>query len=153
MRNGQGKFTYADGSYWSGEYKDDHPWTGSGKCYFGDGCYDGELKCGERNGQGKLTYANGDIYEGNYLNDMWNGQGKYTFLNDYSWVGEYKDGYRWNGSGEVRVGNYIRDMVTINGRDIETRKLRQKNLCQHCGSEFKGLIKKICSKCGKPKDY
>lgn len=27
------------------------------------------------------------------------------------------------------------------------------NLCQHCGGEFKGLFKKVCSKCGKPKDY
>lgn len=26
-------------------------------------------------------------------------------------------------------------------------------LCQHCGGEFKGLFKKVCSKCGKPKDY
>lgn len=29
------------------------------------------------------------------------------------------------------------------------------NLCQHCGGEFelKSLFKKVCSKCGKPKDY
>ncbi len=31
---------------------------------------------------------------------------------------------------------------------------RQKsNLCQHCGGEFKGIFSKVCSKCGKPKDY
>lgn len=30
---------------------------------------------------------------------------------------------------------------------------REHHLCQHCGSEFKGLFNKICSKCGKPKDY
>lgn len=27
------------------------------------------------------------------------------------------------------------------------------NKCQHCGGEFKGLFNKVCSKCGKPKDY
>ena len=31
---------------------------------------------------------------------------------------------------------------------------RSKRLCQHCGGTFEGsLFKKICSKCGKPKDY
>ena len=27
------------------------------------------------------------------------------------------------------------------------------NLCQHCGGSFKGIFSKICSKCGKAKDY
>ena len=27
------------------------------------------------------------------------------------------------------------------------------NKCQYCGGEFKGLLKKSCSQCGKPKDY
>lgn len=30
---------------------------------------------------------------------------------------------------------------------------RNSNLCQHCGGAFKGLFTKICSKCGKKKDY
>lgn len=30
---------------------------------------------------------------------------------------------------------------------------RRKNLCVYCGSHFKGLIKKQCSRCGRPKDY
>ena len=25
--------------------------------------------------------------------------------------------------------------------------------CQHCGGSFKGLFKKVCASCGKPKDY
>ncbi len=25
--------------------------------------------------------------------------------------------------------------------------------CRHCGGEFKGMIKKVCENCGKPKDY
>lgn len=27
------------------------------------------------------------------------------------------------------------------------------DLCQHCGGTFKGIFSKVCSKCGKPKDY
>lgn len=30
---------------------------------------------------------------------------------------------------------------------------RSERLCQHCGGEFKGVFSKVCSKCGKPKDY
>lgn len=37
--------------------------------------------------------------------------------------------------------------------DNLTKENRYNNLCQHCGGEFKGLFKKVCSKCGKPKDY
>lgn len=27
------------------------------------------------------------------------------------------------------------------------------NRCQHCGGKFKGIIKSVCTQCGKPKDY
>lgn len=30
---------------------------------------------------------------------------------------------------------------------------RLQNLCPYCGGTFKGVFTKICSKCGKPKDY
>ncbi len=30
---------------------------------------------------------------------------------------------------------------------------RNENRCQYCGGNFKGLINRICSKCGRPKDY
>lgn len=30
---------------------------------------------------------------------------------------------------------------------------RDNDVCQYCGSGFKGLFTKVCSKCGKPKDY
>ena len=36
---------------------------------------------------------------------------------------------------------------------LHKRKLQTHNVCQYCGSEFKGVFKKVCSKCGKPKDY
>lgn len=37
---------------------------------------------------------------------------------------------------------------------LEERKERRcAGKCQHCGGNFKGLFKKVCSSCGKPKDY
>lgn len=30
---------------------------------------------------------------------------------------------------------------------------RCRGKCQHCGGSFKGIFKKVCSSCGKPKDY
>ena len=30
---------------------------------------------------------------------------------------------------------------------------RSQKLCQHCGGKFKGLFKKVCSNCGRSKDY
>lgn len=32
-------------------------------------------------------------------------------------------------------------------------KYRASGLCQYCGGTFRGLFKKVCSRCGKPKDY
>jgi hypothetical protein len=47
-RNGQGKYWYADGRCYSGEYKDDRP-NGQGKQTDSDGSvlYDGEWNLGE----------------------------------------------------------------------------------------------------------
>ena len=35
----------------------------------------------------------------------------------------------------------------------QREKRKQEKLCQHCGGTFRGVFTKICSKCGKPKDY
>ncbi len=55
-------------------------------------------------------------------------------------------------------GNWI--SITYGYYDLNTnyyffknREAISNNRCQHCGNEFKGFIKKVCSKCGKSKDY
>lgn len=36
---------------------------------------------------------------------------------------------------------------------MQRLEYRQKGLCHYCGGEFNGFLFKVCSKCGKPKDY
>jgi len=40
-----------------------------------------------------------------------------------------------------------------NGDNYSRTYLREYGLCQHCGGEFKGLFNKVCTACGKKKDY
>lgn len=47
-----------------------------------------------------------------------------------------------------------------NYAEIDRQKLervyylrRADGVCLHCGSKFKGLFNKVCSNCGRPKDY
>ena len=38
-------------------------------------------------------------------------------------------------------------------KEQERQEKRNRGVCQHCGSEFKGVFTKKCTKCGLPKDY
>lgn len=49
------------------------------------------------------------------------------------------------------INNIIKDIKE--SVEQKKRKLRKNNLCQHCGGKFKGIFNKVCSKCGKSKDY
>ena len=36
---------------------------------------------------------------------------------------------------------------------FEKLQRQRHGLCQHCGGKFQGVVKKTCTRCGKPKDY
>ena len=68
-----------DGVY-EGERNEAGEREGRGKYTFADGdVYEGEYKNGKKEGRGKFTFASGDVYEGEYKNDKKEGRGKYTF--------------------------------------------------------------------------
>jgi len=67
--NGQGTYTYADGSEYVGEFRD-----------------------GKYHGQGTYTFSNGDKYVGELRNDKHHGQGTYTYSNGSKYVGKFRDG-------------------------------------------------------------
>jgi len=71
--------TYADGSVYEGDWKDDKK-HGEGKCTFADGSvYEGELKNDKVHGEGKCTFASGEVYEGELKNGKRHGEGENTF--------------------------------------------------------------------------
>merc|ERR1711998_604068 len=82
-RNGYGKYTYASGDVYVGEYKDG---KFHGKCTFtfnsgsynGD-VYVGEYKDGKKDGKGTYTWADGNVYVGEWKDNKRNGKGKYTY--------------------------------------------------------------------------
>jgi hypothetical protein len=97
--NGQGTYTWADGSSYVGESKD-------GKKH-GQGTftspikgenYRGEYRDGEMNGQGTHTWPDGSKYVGTFRGGKSNGQGIQTWLDGRKYVGEFKDD-KFNGSG------------------------------------------------------
>ena len=88
----EGKFTWADGSYF-------------------EGIYAGGLKTGK----GTYKYANGDVYEGNFEQDMRQGQGKYVWASGETYEGEFYNNtfhgmgtYVWNGTdGRASYSGYF----------------------------------------------
>ena len=95
-----GTYTFASGSKYVGEYRDDKR-HGQGTFTFADGeKYVGEFKDGNYHGQGTLTSANGNKYVGEWRDDKQHGQGIETSADGDNYIGEFRDGKR-NGQGTV----------------------------------------------------
>lgn len=106
-RNGQGTFTFADGSRYVGEYKNGFREGQGTLIYANGGKYVGEHKGGVLNGRGMYTSASGDIHVGEYKDGKRDGQGSYTFASGEKYVGLYKDnqphgyGIHYSSSGSI----------------------------------------------------
>lgn len=81
MKDGQGKFTYATGDIYVGNYNRDLR-NGLGILTSASGyIYEGDWEHNKKHGQGMLTKANGDVYKGVWIYDMIQGPGKLTLAN------------------------------------------------------------------------
>ena len=109
---GRGKYVFADGAVYEGEFKAGKA-EGRGKhrTAVGD-VYEGELKAGKREGRGIYRYANGDVYEGELKAGKKEGRGIYRYANGDVYEGEWKAGkkegrgiYR-SADGDVYEGEY-----------------------------------------------
>jgi hypothetical protein len=90
-RHGKGKYTYASGNVYEGEWKDGKK-HGNGKCKYASGnVFEGEWKEDKKHGKGKLTYASGNMYEGEWKDDVKHGKGKLTFTDGEVYYGDWKD--------------------------------------------------------------
>jgi len=102
--NGQGKYTYADGETYSGDFKNGiREGYGTITLINGDK-YSGEFKDGMPNGQVTFTSTNGDKYVGEYKDGVRNGQGTYISANGDKYVSDFKDG-KANGQGTETLAN------------------------------------------------
>ena len=96
--NGQGTLTFANGDKYVGEFKD-YKSNGQGAFTWANGAkYVGEWRDNKRIGQGTLTFANGNKYVGEFKDNKYNGQGTLTFADGGKYDGEFKD-HKSNGQG------------------------------------------------------
>jgi len=86
MRDGNGTFTFADGSFYTGMWKSNKP-SGIGLFHYTDGKYDvGVYLDGFLNSYGRAQYSNGDIYEGYFKKGDMCGMGLYYQKDDSSYI-------------------------------------------------------------------
>jgi hypothetical protein len=93
---GNGKETYADGSFYEGQFMEGLA-TGTGRKIYADGTiYEGDWQDGVRQGYGKFTYPSGTQYVGQFEDDDFSGSGTYTVYSDgkitYQVGGLWKEG-------------------------------------------------------------
>ena len=76
VREGKGKITYLDGSYYRGDFKKEMMW-GKGVYVGADSTqYDGEWRMNVRQGVGTTIATDGSIYHGEFWQNMRHGKGK-----------------------------------------------------------------------------
>ena len=89
--HGRGKYTFADGGYYDGEFRKDD-FNGRGVRVWPNGDrYEGEWHNDNRTGHGKYFWPNGDRYEGEWYNGKKHGRGTYKSADGWTYIGEYKD--------------------------------------------------------------
>ena len=81
--------------------------------------YIGAVKDGVPHGQGVETFKGDNYrYEGEYSNGVKHGQGTYTDADGSKFVGEWKDGNPWNGTGYDKDGNVT---ATYSGGELTVK--------------------------------
>lgn len=102
---GHGTRTWANGTWYEGEWKDSRP-HGAGRTRWADGSvYEGAHHEGLPHGLGKMTYGTGGAsYEGSWLAGRRDGHGVLTNADGTSWQGEWLDGQKHGRGAHVRSG-------------------------------------------------
>ena len=96
IRNGIGVVYKKDGKIFMGEYKDNKK-NGFGSEEFLDSKYEKMYNNNCLSGFGIITYNNGIKYIGQIYNSAYNGLGKAIIKENLSFIGEFKNGYKYKG--------------------------------------------------------
>ena len=97
MRNGEGVFTYADGSVYEGCYLNDKKNDDNAKMTIvrenkETDNYVGAFVNDVRHGIGTYTFSNGDSYTGEFKANYISGHGVYTWESGRTYEGEFLNG-------------------------------------------------------------
>ena len=111
-KEGRGIYLYANGDVYKGEYKADKK-EGPGILRWADGnVYEGEWRADEREGRGIYRWASGDVYDGEWKAGKKDGRGVNRWADGDVYEGEYKadkqegrGAFRW-ASGDVYEGEW-----------------------------------------------
>ena len=92
-KNGKGRFTWEDGSYYEGDFVDGH-FNGLGRYYFADldKYYEGEFRQSNMEGKGIETWADGRRYEGDFKNGKKDGEGTFEWPSGIKYIGSWRNG-------------------------------------------------------------
>lgn len=98
--SGQGVRKNADGSMYSGQWKDGYPeghgeWTAPAPS---PESYLGEWRRGKKHGFGWQRFANGDVYEGDWSAGKFQDRGKYKYANGDEFMGVWDNGQKVSGT-------------------------------------------------------
>ena len=119
--HGTGKLSYSNGSVYQGEFEGGEALRGSLTYANGD-AYDGNFQDGRSHGKGKLIYANGDVYDGEFANDRRHGKGKTVYADGVVYEGELRSdkahgrGVILCANGDVYKGHWQNDMKHGQGK-------------------------------------
>ena len=82
VTSGSGRFTFSDGSYYEGEWKETNgikSRDGMGTITCGPESYTGSWVNDAMEGDGTYTFASGAVYSGSFAQNKFNGSGKYQY--------------------------------------------------------------------------
>jgi len=126
--SGRGVRTNADGSVYSGQWKDGFP--------HGDGewrapppsfeSYVGEWKRGKKQGFGIQKFENGDMYEGDWADGKFQDRGKFLYANGDEFLGSWDKGIKSHGTfyfkdGRTSTRKWERG-VLVTCQDFDSRR-------------------------------
>lgn len=102
---GFGVHTMADGTRYSGQWKDGHK-AGQGVVEWPNGAqYNGHWEDSSMNGVGVYLWPNGATYDGQWKDDKKNGRGVYSDESVSTYDGDWKDDKKWGHGSEVFYDN------------------------------------------------
>ena len=138
--NGKGKYTWADGSYYDGDWVNNKK-QGLGEYKFNDGSlFTGNWINDKRDGFGKSISSSGNTFEGMYKNNMRNGQGLYSYkIGSQKSVerGVFKNDIFFTGTETSNLGQGITiESEFMNGERVSLVQISPDSKAESSGSYF-----------------